>query len=216
MARRAAQPAPDPAKDPAAYAVFRLRARVPRETILAELEAAGVDRVQASGLLHEVVQKIRAIQAEERVTPNALARGLIAAGAAAILGGILWGVIVIVTDYEIGFMATGIGLLTGYATARLARAKGLPLQLIAVSAALVGIFIGKYLTFYDALRQFVTEDYGRAAAAQVLWFDPEVFGLFLQNLGSLLSPYDILWVALAVLAAWRIPKALDIRLADMA
>lgn len=141
-------------------------------------------------------------------------RGLVGAGVAALVGGIVWGVIAIVTDYELGFIATGIGLLTGYATAGLARAKGLTLQLIAVGAALAGIVIGKYLTFFSVLREYVGTEHGLAAADTVSVFDPEVVLVFFQSLGEILTAYDLLWVALAVLAAWRIPRPLGIPLPD--
>jgi RsiW-degrading membrane proteinase PrsW (M82 family) len=37
------------------------------------------------------------------------------------------------------------------------------------------------------------------------YFSPELFNLFLQNIGSSLSPFDLLWIAFALMAAWRIP-----------
>jgi hypothetical protein len=109
-------------------------------------------------------------------------------------------------------MATGLGLLTGYATVRFARAKGLPLQVTAVAAALMGIFIGKYFTFFSFLRQYVTQEYGHAAAASVSFLDPELIIAFFSGLGEVITPYDILWGVLAVLVAWRIPRRTNIRL----
>ncbi|HET7011563.1 MAG TPA: hypothetical protein VFI11_12380 [Anaerolineales bacterium] len=212
MAKAAAQRLPDPGKDPAGYTVFRLRVGASRDTIMSELEAAGVDRIQASKVVHDVIEQIRKLQEQEKITSAAIVRGLVAAGVAAIIGGILWGIIVILTKYEIGYMATGVGLLTGYATARVAQARGRPLQIIAVVAALAGIFIGKYLSFFAAVKEVVLQDYGSVAASQVMVVDPELFVVFLQSLGELVSPYDLLWVILAVLAAWRIPAAMGFRL----
>jgi hypothetical protein len=216
MAKKPAQAAPDPAKDPAGFTVLRLRAGGTRQTIVGELEAAGVDRVQATNVVHEVIQQIRAIQEKERITANAIVRGLVAGIVAAFVGGTLWALIVAVTDYEIGIMATGIGLLAGFATVRFAGAKGLPLQLIAVGAALLGIILGKYLTFFVIVRELVTEEYGTVVASQVMPFDPQLIEAFVAGLGEFASPYDLLWIVLAVVAAWRIPKALAFRLPEAA
>jgi hypothetical protein len=216
MGRKPTQPAPDPAKDPAGFTVLRLRAGGTRQTIVAELEAAGVDRVQATNVVHEVIQQIRAVQEKERISANAIVRGLVAGIVAAFVGGAVWAVIVVVSNYEIGVMATGIGLLAGFATVRFAGAKGLPLQVIAVGSALLGILVGKYLTFFAIVRQLVTEDYGTVAASQVMPFDPQVIQAFIDSLGEFASPYDLLWIVLAVVAAWRIPKALGFRLAEAA
>jgi hypothetical protein len=216
MARRQAQPVPDPAKDPAAYAVYRLRAGAPRQTVVAELEAAGVDRIQASNVVHDIIQQVRAIQEKERLTSNAIVRGLVAGIVAALVGGVVWALIVIVTDYEIGFMATGIGVLAGWATAKFAGAKGLLLQWIAVGSSVLGILVGKYATFFWIVRGLVLEDYGTVAASQLMPYDPQLVQAFVDSLGDLASPYDLLWIVLAVVAAWRIPKALGFRLAETA
>ena len=53
----------------------------------------------------------------------------------AILGGVIWGFIVAATDYELGIVATGIGLLAGFGVVLLCRNKhGMPLQVIAAAA----------------------------------------------------------------------------------
>ena len=62
----------------------------------------------------------------------------IAAGVvAALVGGIVWGLIAKFSDYEIGIVAWGIGCLAGTAVVFATRgAKGLPLQAIAIVSAL--------------------------------------------------------------------------------
>ena len=128
-------------------------------------------------------------------------------GLAALVGGSLWGLIVILTGHVIGYMALGIGLLSGYAVVLFARGKkGLPYQVIAVLSSVLGIAIGKYAIFFHFSKKAVASRYGEAVAANLSLFSDKVLQIFFWNIGSMLSPYDILWVFLAVITAWRIPK----------
>ncbi len=61
----------------------------------------------------------------------AILPALIGGGLAAVVGGGLWGLIVSLTGYVIGYMALGIGLLCGYAVVLFSRGgKGMPLQVV--------------------------------------------------------------------------------------
>jgi hypothetical protein len=82
------------------------------------------------------------------VRSGVLLNATLAGVVAAIAGGVVWGLIVRWSDYEIGFAAWGIGFIVGTAVVFGARhRRGLPLQLIAVVLALAGIVLGKYLAF---------------------------------------------------------------------
>ena len=124
----------------------------------------------------------------------ALAAGLVAA----VVGGVAWGLIVKWTDYEVGFVAWGIGFLVGLAVVTVARTRGLVFQVVAVLCALLGILIGKYLSFVWALQELAEED---GVDLPVLSMD--TIDLFRDNLGFVFDWIDLLWVGLAVLSAWR-------------
>ena len=127
----------------------------------------------------------------------------IAAGlAAALVGGIIWGLIVKISDYEVGFVAWGIGFVAGSAVVLATRgAKGRPLQLIAVVSALLGILLGKYLSF-----AFGVQEEADAAGVSIGLLSSDMFRLFRENLDIVFSFFDLLWVGFAVFSAWRIPK----------
>ena len=144
---------------------------------------------------------------------GALVPATVAGLLAAAIGGAAWAGIVILTDYEVGFVAWGIGALCGFAVAALAgNARGVPLQIIAVVASVLGIAAGKYVTFHHFLKAFVEEEAGAEAVAEMSLFSPEVIQIFTDNIGSMLSGFDIIWVLLAVGTAWGIPKASGIKL----
>jgi hypothetical protein len=127
----------------------------------------------------------------------------IAAGlAAALVGGIVWGLIVKITDYEVGFVAWGIGFIAGSAVVAATRgAKGPRLQVIAVVSALLGILLGKYLAF-----AFTVQDDAESVGDSIGLLSGDMFSLFRNNLDVVFSFFDLLWVGFAVFTAWRIPQ----------
>jgi hypothetical protein len=139
---------------------------------------------------------------EEKIVP-----AMIGGGLAAIAGGVIWGWIVGATGYEIGYMAWGLGIICGLAVVMFSGGeKGDPLPFIAASSSVVGIAIGKYLTFFHVAQEYFTREFGAAAASQLSVFSGEFIQFFFQNIGSWISGYDILWIGLAVFTAWRIPS----------
>ena len=128
----------------------------------------------------------------------AIAAGLVAA----LVGGIVWGLIVKISDYEVGFVAWGIGFVAGSAVVLATRgAKGRPLQVIAVVSALLGILLGKYLAF-----AFTVQDDAESVGDSIGLLSGDMFSLFRNNLDVVFSFFDLLWVGFAVFTAWRIPQ----------
>jgi signal peptidase I len=119
---------------------------------------------------------------------------LLAAVVAAVLGGIGWGLIVNWTDYEAGILALGVGMLVAFAVyAATGGRRGPELQVIAVGTALVGILIGKYLSF-----AFLAQD----AYPGVGLVSGEMFRLFRDMLHDIFGLFDLVWIGLAATAAW--------------
>ena len=129
----------------------------------------------------------------------AIGAGLVAA----LVGGIAWGLIVKLSNYEIGIVAWGIGFIAGTAVVVASRgAKGRSLQVIAVVAALLGVLLGKYLSYAFALQ----ED-AEAAGVSIGLVSGDMFRFFREDLGDIFDLFDLLWVGFAVFTAWRIPQA---------
>ena len=119
---------------------------------------------------------------------------LLAGLAAAVLGGIGWGLVVKWTGYEAGILALAVGLLAAFAVyAATGGRRGHELQVVAAATALVGIVIGKYLGFAFEARE-VFPGVGLLSG--------EMLRLFRDGLHDILGLYDLLWIALAVTAAW--------------
>jgi hypothetical protein len=128
----------------------------------------------------------------------AIAAGLVAA----LVGGIVWGLIVKISNYEVGFIAWAIGFIAGTAVVAASRgAKGRRLQVIAVVAALLGILLGKYLSF-----AFAVQEDAKSVGGSIGLVSGDMFSLFRENLDVVFGLFDLLWVAFAVFTAWRIPQ----------
>ena len=128
----------------------------------------------------------------------AVAAGLVAA----LVGGIVWGLIVKVSDYEVGFVAWGIGFIAGTAVVLATRgAKGTQFQVIAVVSALLGILLGKYLGY-----AFDIKEQADAAGVSIGLLSGDMFSFFREDLENVFGLFDVLWVGFAVFTAWRIPQ----------
>ncbi|WP_226535921.1 hypothetical protein [Fictibacillus halophilus] len=123
---------------------------------------------------------------------------IIGAFLAAVVGGAVWAVIAIMTEYEIGFVAWAIGGLAGYSVFYLAKGKvNTTHQVIAVIASLIGILLGKYFIF----GYFYTSSLSGI-------FGSEVVTLFQENISSFFGGMDFIFVLLAVVTAWQLPGKL--------
>jgi hypothetical protein len=122
--------------------------------------------------------------------------------AAAVVGGIAWGLIVKWSDYEIGFAAWGIGFIVRTAVVFGAQGRrGLPFQVVAVVLALLGIVLGKYLAFV-----WIGQDVLDKTGFSLPVFSTDTVRLFWDGRSDIWSGWDLLWAGLAVVTAFRIPQ----------
>ena len=181
----------------------QVRAGTDQETIVAMLEDRGVDRMQARALVETLYPQLARVAEQERYTGSALGPGIAGGLVAAIVGGFLWGLIVILTEYEVGIAAWGIGFLAGFGVVRFAGgAKGTPLQVVAVISSLLGIVIGKYISYAYFFKQAVEDRFN----VYVSYFDSEIFRAFRENLGDIFGGFDLIWAGFAIATAWRIAR----------
>lgn len=194
------------------YVTERLRAGDGRDAVVAKLVAQKVEPELANQIVDAIYEAELGTAKKEQMTGDEILPGIGAGLLSAIVGGIVWGLIVLATDYEIGYMAWGIGLLSGYAVLFAAGGKkGRPLQVTAVISSLLGILIGKYFVFYQALKNEVVKAYGAEAARNIKFYSSQVLGFFFDNIGSMLTGHDAIWVLLAIVTAWSLLQRSAVR-----
>jgi len=145
----------------------------------------------------KVFSELEAEQADVARVPAAVGGGVVAA----ILCGAAWAAMVVATNFEIGYAAVGVGFVVGYGVLLGARKKrGKNLQWIAVACSVLGLLLGKYFTIAHLIIVNVED------AKDLSHFDPRLVPVFFRALPDFLSPFDALWVFIALRVAWRIPK----------
>ncbi len=82
--------------------------------------------------------------------PNFL-MGTIAGGVAMLIGAGLWGLITYLTNYQIAYMAIGVGLLVGFAMKKMGRGNSILFGITAGLLSLVGCVLGNLLFYAGAI-----------------------------------------------------------------
>jgi len=180
-----------------------------RTEVVRNLTQSGMTESEANQAVERVFFQMKKTAGEEEFSGSALVPGILGGLVAALIGGAIWAGIAIGTEYELGILAWGIGLMCGVGVVLFAGGKkGFPLQLVAVVTSVLGIVMGKYGMFYYFFHQgIMQEENGAAVAAEYGLFSGNMMQVFMQSLPEMASPYDLLWVGLAVFTAWGIPKA---------
>ncbi len=193
-----------------AYVVAQIQNGLDDAAIERELVDMGMSRGDAAELVGAVHASLAVAAEAERPTGFSLLMALAGGAGAAILGGVIWGLIIIATGFEIGIMAWALGGLTGYAVLLFSLGKrGRFYQGIAALSAVSGIVVAKYIAYVNSIKEFIRSLGGEAS--EVPWFSRDVVEFFLEDITVVFSGWDIIWIALAVYTAWRIPTGLGLR-----
>ena len=148
-------------------------------------------------------------QARSELAEQDRPHGMVAPALAGLVGALVaaaaWAGVAMATNHEIGYLAVLLGALTGLGVRWGARpSRSQRLQLLAAGLSVVGLVAAKYFIFAWAF----------ADAAGVSPLDPRIPSAFLDYFSSMLSPFDILWIVLAVGAAYKLPRPATIQIAS--
>lgn len=130
--------------------------------------------------------------------PRAVAFGV----GAALVSSLVWYGVVVVTNYELGVLAVGVGWLVAVAVvAGSGGGRGLALQLVSVAVTVAAMAFSEYLI----VRHLMLAALGESAPASVPWLLPPDKMLRLVAAGIEASPMTLLFWAIAVWTAFRVP-----------
>lgn len=171
------------------------------------MAAGGGTSINGNPVCDSCAAQVQAELAAEQQTGARFPIALAVGAAGALVGAIIWAVIVVATNYEIGYVAVLVGYLSGQGVKLGAgKGRGQSLQMAAAGMAVFGLVIAKYFI----LAHFVVSDPSTAELG-LGYFSPGLFLVFVQNIGGSLSPFDLLWIAFALMTAWRIPAPSQIQ-----
>jgi hypothetical protein len=126
-----------------------------------------------------------------------LGPGFLAGLGAALLGAVLWALVTVVTGYQIGFMAVGIGFLVGIAVRRLGKGIDTVFGVLSASLSLLGCLFGNLL----AVCGLVAKQESIPFMAVLTGLD---LGLAVELMKATFSPFDLLFYGIAVYEGYKL------------
>ena len=133
---------------------------------------------------------------DEETLPNEnLALGAIAGIVGMVVGTAIWVGVTVTTNFQIGYMAVGVGLFVGLAM-RLGRGYSQSFSVIGAVLALLGCALGNLLTGCVFLSRELHTTFGKVVSR----LDVQMVG---DIMGAMFSPMDILFYVLAAMAGWK-------------
>ncbi len=139
----------------------------------------------------ELALAMQALKAEQRLVPGSIA-GLIAS----LLGAGVWAAVTVLTEYQIGWMAVGIGFLVGLTIRHTGHGIDPVFGIVAALQSLFGCAVGNILT----ISYFVARSEGLPFVDVLLELDTEVM---VSMLVATFEVMDLLFYGLAAYFGYR-------------
>ncbi len=140
---------------------------------------------------------------EETKNPN-MVMAFVFAVVAALAAGVAWFYITIITSYQIGYIAIGVGFLIGFAVLHgSGKKRGAPLQIMSAAMTLVTLFVSQYFIVLHYTRVYLLEhraEYGYNGE----WFFISPFHP--DMLKQMFSPIGLVIWAVGIYFAYSLPK----------
>lgn len=140
-------------------------------------------------MLSAALEKLRAEQN--------LSAGLGAAVVAAVVGAAIWALITVTTEYQIGWMAVGVGFLVGAANRWAGKGIDKVFAVVGAGSALFGCMLGNLFT----VLHFVGEAQDLGVVQVLTMIDP---GAIPDLMIATFSPMDLLFYGIAVYEGYKL------------
>ena len=137
----------------------------------------------------------------EMLTQNLRAKqnltgGLLAGIVAALLGAVTWGAITAATNYQIGWMAIGVGFLVGIAVRKFGQGIDMAFGVMGAALALFGCLVGNIFTACIQIANSFDVGYLEVLGS----LD---FGMIVEIMAETFHPMDLLFYGIAMYAGYK-------------
>lgn len=132
----------------------------------------------------------------EPVATGNLPLAILAGSVAALVGAAAWAAITVTTEYQIGFMAVGVGFLVGFAVGKAGRGKTFPFQVTGSVLSLLGCVLGNFFTIVG----FASRQSDLSAFAMLGQID---YAAVPGIMAEAASPMDFLFYAIAIYEGFK-------------
>lgn len=118
---------------------------------------------------------------------------------ASLIGAALWAAITVATQYQIGWMAVGIGFLVGFAIRSMGKGSGVHFGILGAGLALFGCLVGNYFSIIGFIAQAESMSYFQALSVASLAKAPSL-------LASTFDAMDLLFYGIAVYEGFKLSR----------
>lgn len=160
---------------------------------MTDLEAASAEVPFEEGSL-ESLQLQQAV--EKMKSEQNLLAGVAGGAVGALLGAAIWAVVTVVTGYQIGWMAVGVGFLAGFGVRLLGKGLDSVFGAAGAALALAGCGLGNVL----AVCGFISQNESMPFLEVVSRLD---LGVTWELLAATFSPMDLLFYGIAVYEGYK-------------
>jgi len=140
---------------------------------------------------HELQLALEKLHSEQNL-PMAIVAGFLAA----VAGATIWAAVTVMTEYQIGWMAIGIGFLVGYAMRIIGKGMDQVYGVIGAVLSLVGCALGNLLT----MTYFIADAEGMTYMNLLAEMDLD---LAIEIMTVTFDPMDVLFYAIAVYFGYK-------------
>jgi hypothetical protein len=129
--------------------------------------------------------------------PGRFIPGVLAGLVAALAGAVIWAVITVTTEHQIGFMAIGVGFLVGYAVRTVGRGSGKEYGIAGALLALLGCVLGNLFSACGFIAQ---------QNSLSVWAVISSLGLadMVNIIGATFEGMDLLFYAIAIYEGFKL------------
>ncbi len=150
----------------------------------------------SSGSVSVVAADSSASLHEPVAAPSNLMFAVAAGVVAMLVGTAIWVGVTVATNFQIGYMAVGVGFLVGLAMRFAGRGVGQPYHVIGAVLGLLGCALGNLFTGCVLVAREYQVGFGEVLSK----LDVEMAG---EIMGAMFSPMDLLFYVLASMAGWK-------------
>ena len=141
----------------------------------------------------------------ETQNPN-IVMALILGSVAGVVAGVIWYFFSILTGYQIGYIAIGVGFIIGWAVIfGSGQKRGAALQIMSAAITLVTLFIAEYFMTLHYIWQYMLKNKAEYPDCQGEMFFLSPFSP--DILSSMISPMGLLIWGIGIYFAYSIPKS---------
>ena len=144
----------------------------------------------------EVTQQQFDMAVQHRRDNQNLGLGILGGGIGALVGAALWALVTGITNFQIGFMAVGVGFLTGYGVRKFGQGVDTTFGVVGAVLSLIGCLLGNLLVICIA----GSKELGIGVFDLLGRITPSVY---VDLLKETFSPIDLVFYALAVYEGFK-------------